>query len=148
PRRSGVPAHGRDRRHLEVQDREADVSPHRGRLRRARGLAMRAFLLVFASALASCGFAQEAYPSRPVRIIVPFSAGSVTDFMARSVSDKLSASLGQPVIVVNREGAGGTIGTDQVAKSLPDAYTLAVVSEARGKLVAHAARQDVGDAAG
>ena len=89
---------------------------------------MRAILLVFASALASCGFAQEAYPSRPVRIIVPFSAGSVTDIMARSVSDKLSASLGQPVILVNREGSGGTIGTDQVAKSLPDGYTLAVVS--------------------
>jgi len=89
---------------------------------------MRAILLVFASALASGAFAQDPYASRPVRIIVPFSAGSVTDIMARSVSDKLSASLGQPVIVVNREGAGGTIGTDQVAKSLPDGYTLAVVS--------------------
>src|SRR5215467_14258623 len=89
---------------------------------------MRHALLILATLLASQAFSQEPFPSRPVRIIVPFSAGSVTDIMARSVSDKLSASLGQPVIVVNREGAGGTIGTDQVAKSTPDGYTLAVVS--------------------
>ena len=79
-------------------------------------------------ALPSQASAQDTYPSRAIRVVVPFSAGSVTDIMARSVSDKLSASLGQPVIVVNREGAGGTIGTDQVAKSAPDGYTLAVVS--------------------
>src|SRR3979490_2610075 len=71
---------------------------------------------------------QEPSPSRPVKIIVPFTPGSVTDIMARSVSDKLAAGLGQPVIVENRPGAGGTLGTAVVAKSPPDGYTLAVVS--------------------
>jgi tripartite-type tricarboxylate transporter receptor subunit TctC len=73
--------------------------------------------------------AQEpSYPSRTVRIVVPFTPGSVTDIMARSVSDKLAASLGHPAIVENRPGAGGTLGIAQVAKSAPDGYTLVVVS--------------------
>ena len=80
-------------------------------------------------ALAPHALAQEApFPSRALRIIVPFTPGSVTDVMARSVSDKLSASLGQPAVVENRPGAGGTIGIAQVAKSAPDGYTLVVVS--------------------
>ena len=73
-------------------------------------------------------YSQEPYPSRAVRIIVPFTPGSVTDIMARSVSERLSASVGQPVIVENRPGAGGTIGTAIVAKAPPDGYTIAVVS--------------------
>jgi len=80
-------------------------------------------------ALAPHAFAQEApFPSRALRIIVPFTPGSVTDVMARSVSDKLAASLGQPVVVENRPGAGGTIGIAQVAKAAPDGYMLVVVS--------------------
>jgi len=80
-------------------------------------------------ALAPHAFAQEApFPSRALRIVVPFTPGSVTDVMARSVSDKLSASLGQPAVVENRPGAGGTIGIAQVAKAAPDGYTLVVVS--------------------
>jgi len=89
-------------------------------------------LLIVAAALlapAPHALAQEApFPSRPLRIIVPFTPGSVTDVMGRNVSDKLAANLGQPVVVENRPGAGGTIGIAQVAKSAPDGYTLVVVS--------------------
>src|SRR5438445_4787477 len=90
-----------------------------------RALAIGAALLALAPQL----FAQEPpYPSRTIRIIVPFTPGSVTDIMARSVSDKLASGLGQPVIVETRPGAGGTIGIAQVAKSARDGYTLVVVS--------------------
>jgi tripartite-type tricarboxylate transporter receptor subunit TctC len=88
----------------------------------------RAFIAVALVALVPCAIAQGDYPSRTIRIVVPFTPGSVTDIMARSVSERLSASLGQPVIVENRPGAGGTIGTAVVAKAPPDGYTLAVVS--------------------
>src|SRR5258706_8735714 len=81
-----------------------------------------------AALLAAHALAQEPFPSRTLRVIVPFPPGSVTDVMGRSVTDKLAASLGQPVIVENRPGAGGTIGIAQVAKSAPDGYTLVVVS--------------------
>ena len=69
-----------------------------------------------------------AYPSKVIKIIVPFTAGSATDIMARIVGEKLSSSLGQSVVVENRPGAGGTLGAAQVAKSDPDGYTLLVVS--------------------
>jgi len=68
------------------------------------------------------------YPSKPIKIVVPFTAGSATDIMARIVGEKLGASMGQPVVVENRPGAGGTLGATQVAKSEPDGYTLIVVS--------------------
>jgi tripartite-type tricarboxylate transporter receptor subunit TctC len=72
--------------------------------------------------------AGAAYPNRSIRVIVPFTPGSATDIIARSVSDRLAAALGQSMIVENRPGAGGTIGTAIVAKAAPDGYTLAVVS--------------------
>jgi len=70
----------------------------------------------------------QAYPSKPVRVIVPFTAGSTTDIIARAISDKLSASLGQTVIVDNRAGAGGTVGAAAVAAAPADGYTVLIHS--------------------
>jgi tripartite-type tricarboxylate transporter receptor subunit TctC len=75
-------------------------------------------------------FAQD-YPNRPVKIVVPFTAGSATDILARTVGQKLGELWGQPVVVDNRAGAGGTIGAGVVAKSPPDGYTLMVHSAAQ-----------------
>jgi tripartite-type tricarboxylate transporter receptor subunit TctC len=66
----------------------------------------------------------ESYPSRPVRIVVPFAAGGALDVLARLIGGKLSDGMGQPVIVENRAGAGGNLGADAVAKSPPDGYTI------------------------
>jgi len=70
------------------------------------------------------GAAAQAYPTRPVRIVVPFPAGGGADFMARVVGQKLGDALGQTFVVDNRAGAAGVIGTEMVAKSAPDGYTL------------------------
>ena len=74
--------------------------------------------------------AVQPYPSKPVHVIVPFTAGSATDILARTFGQKLSELWGQPVVVENRAGAGGTIGAAVVAKSPADGYTLLVHSAA------------------
>ena len=86
--------------------------------------------LVVATLWASIAFGQ-AYPNRPVHVVVPFTAGSATDILARTYGQKLSEMWSQPVVVDNRPGAGGTIGAAVVAKSTPDGYTLLVHSAAQ-----------------
>ena len=66
----------------------------------------------------------QTYPNRPIRLIVPFAAGGAVDVLARLLGSKLSEQVGQPVIVENRPGAGGTLAADAVAKSPPDGYTI------------------------
>jgi tripartite-type tricarboxylate transporter receptor subunit TctC len=74
--------------------------------------------------------AQQKYPVRPIRFVVPFSPGGGTDTMARIIAQKMNDSFGQSVVIENRTGAGGTIGTNLVAKATPDGYTLLVISAA------------------
>jgi tripartite-type tricarboxylate transporter receptor subunit TctC len=83
---------------------------------------------VLASSLTGAAHAQSAYPSKPVKIIIPFSAGGPADIYARYLGQRLEKPLGQPIVVENRVGGGGVIGADAVAKSAPDGYTLLMMS--------------------
>ena len=87
-------------------------------------------ITLFLAALAFTGAAaaQQAYPTRPLRIVIPWPPGQATDLMARIIAQKISDELKQQVIADNRPGAGGMIGTDIAAKSTPDGYTLLAAS--------------------
>lgn len=81
------------------------------------------------AALAPLGAAaQNGYPNKPIRVIVPFAAGSTTDIIARAITDKMSQSMGQQLVVENRGGASGTIGQAAVAQAQPDGYTIMIHS--------------------
>jgi tripartite-type tricarboxylate transporter receptor subunit TctC len=89
-------------------------------------------LLVALFAVSSISFGvplwAQSYPNKPVKLIVPFGPGGFTDVVARIVGQKLSSNLGQQFVIENKVGAGSTIGTDFVAKSAPDGYTLVMIS--------------------
>jgi len=90
---------------------------------RRRALAAAATLGVLSAVAAPQALAQSDWPSKPVRIVVPFAAGGTTDIVARVIAEQLSPVIKQTVIVENRAGAGGNVGADAVAKSAPDGYT-------------------------
>jgi tripartite-type tricarboxylate transporter receptor subunit TctC len=87
-----------------------------------------ACFLAAACALATLDALAQAWPSRPVRIVVPFAAGGPADIYARALGEKLQSALGQPFVIEDRPGGGSIVGTDAVAKSAPDGYTLLMMS--------------------
>jgi tripartite-type tricarboxylate transporter receptor subunit TctC len=99
-------------------------------------------LLAAASVLLPAAAQAQDYPSKAIRIIVPFTPGSATDVMGRIVGERLNAAWGQPVIVDNKPGAGGSIGIRETARSEPDGYTMVVVSS--GHAVNHVLYKDLG----
>ena len=72
--------------------------------------------------------AQDAWPARPIRFILPFPPGGGTDILGRLIAERLSAHLGQPVVTENRGGAGGNVGAEAAARSAPDGYTIVLVA--------------------
>jgi len=86
---------------------------------------MKPFVAAFAFLVSQLAFGQ-AYPNKPIRIIVPYAAGGTSDILARQIGPKLSEAWGQPVVIENKTGANGNVGADFVAKSAPDGYTLLI----------------------
>src|SRR6186997_3630306 len=85
-------------------------------------------LALAVAVLVSTQAAAQVFPSRTVRIVVPATPGGAIDLIARSLAEKMTASLGQPVVVENKPGASNNLGTDFVAKSPPDGYTLVIIA--------------------
>lgn len=86
-----------------------------------------AFCLIAVGVPMAC-HAQSNYPNKAIRLVSPYAPGGGTDILARLIGQKLSEAFGQPVVVENRPGAGGTIGTEVVARSAPDGYTIMIAS--------------------
>jgi tripartite-type tricarboxylate transporter receptor subunit TctC len=85
---------------------------------------LRSIAAIAALLIAATGPASAQYPDRPIQIVVPYTPGGTVDLLARSLGHRLTAAWGQPVVILNRPGAGGSLGADQVAKAAPDGYTV------------------------
>ncbi|MCE9641285.1 MAG: tripartite tricarboxylate transporter substrate binding protein [Betaproteobacteria bacterium] len=109
-----------------------------------KATALGCVLCIF-SVAASSALAQN-YPVRPIRVIAPFPPGGGTDLFARTIAQKLSAAWGQQVVVDNRSGAGGMIGSEMVAKAAPDGYTLLITSSSSHVISPHLSRKPPYDA--
>jgi tripartite-type tricarboxylate transporter receptor subunit TctC len=91
-------------------------------------IVLRSLISVFAALVLSQPVMAQTFPTKPLRIVVPFGAGGVADLTARTVAQKLSESLGQPVVIDNKPGAGGVVAGEAVAKAEPDGHTLLLMS--------------------
>jgi tripartite-type tricarboxylate transporter receptor subunit TctC len=89
---------------------------------------MRALLATLSVTFALHAYGQDAWPTRPVRMILPFPPGGGTDILGRLIAERLSAGIGQPVVTENRGGAGGNVGAEAAARSAPDGYTIVLVA--------------------
>jgi len=89
---------------------------------------MKLFVLGVALLFSSACALAPGYPTKPIKIVVPFPAGGIADLYARLIGARLTEGWGQPIVIENRTGAGGNIGADAVAKSAPDGYTLVMGS--------------------
>jgi tripartite-type tricarboxylate transporter receptor subunit TctC len=98
---------------------------------------LKTMLLALGLALGSATAMAQAYPSKPIRIIVPFSAGGMADALPRAVAAELSKKYGQPVVIENKPGAASMLGAEYVAKSAPDGYTLLLATSSTLAVVPH-----------
>ena len=94
-------------------------------------------LCATAALLASLGAAAQDYPNKPIRVIVPFPAGGMSDIVTRATGDELAKLLGQPFVIENKPGAGSTLGAEFVAKSAPDGYTLLLATTSTLSVAPH-----------
>jgi tripartite-type tricarboxylate transporter receptor subunit TctC len=90
---------------------------------------MKRIVCAFVLLVAGAALAQDKYPNKPIRMIVPFPPGSASDFLARSVGQKLNELYGQQVVIDNRAGAGGIVGSTLISKGVPDGYTLGMIGQ-------------------
>lgn len=93
--------------------------------------------LVAGLALAAATASAQDYPAKPIRLIVPFPASGATDLLARAIAQKVGANMGQQIVVDNRPGAGGAIGSDMAAKAAPDGYTLLIATTSTHSIGPH-----------
>src|SRR5437016_11032870 len=89
---------------------------------------MKRLAVLLAASLIAKGAIAQSYPSKPITLVVPLAIGSTSDILSRTVGAELAKRLGQPVIVDNRPGAGGTSALQQVARAAPDGYTIALIT--------------------
>jgi tripartite-type tricarboxylate transporter receptor subunit TctC len=94
-------------------------------------LALACALFGFAAALTAASIANaQTYPAKPIRLVLPYAPGGIIDFVGRTLAQKLTEDIGQSVVAENRPGGGGILGTDTVARSAPDGYTLVLMDPA------------------